>query len=271
MQRRLILILGLAGFSDALMLWMIHGSAWVVNCFGNGCESVQSSIYAELWGFPVAMYGTLLYLAVVSLAVIQGASVAPRMVHFARSGILLLAAVGAIFSGYLTWIEGIVLRAWCSWCLLSFALVLAILCLAISELLLPLRLPSRAMGVRGDAAAIGLTLAAALPLTLLGSRSAQPIQNVSILPPELARKHLVRPDSHWVGSPSSKIDVVEFADLQCAGCGEAQDMMRIILAQYGSRIRFVFRHLPLPLTHRHAVERAEAAESRRNRESFGRL
>lgn len=64
-----------------------------------------------------------------------------------------------------------------------------------------------------------------------------------------------------MGSPSASVVVAEFADLQCPACKAAHETVtKPLIAKYGSRIRFEFKHFPLQGIHAYALPAAEAAE-----------
>lgn len=65
------------------------------------------------------------------------------------------------------------------------------------------------------------------------------------------------------GSPSkgpanAAITIVEFADFECRGCGNAHPILEKLLAKYPSHVRLVFKNYPLS-THKHAEKAARAA------------
>ena len=60
------------------------------------------------------------------------------------------------------------------------------------------------------------------------------------------------------GSTSAPIEMIEFSDFQCPFCLRADPTVRQVLGTYGDRIRFVYRHNPLP-NHPNARPAAEAA------------
>jgi protein-disulfide isomerase len=60
------------------------------------------------------------------------------------------------------------------------------------------------------------------------------------------------------GSAQAKVTIEEFGDFQCPFCGRAEDPVKEIMHDYGARVRFVWRNLPLPM-HEHAELAAEAA------------
>ena len=54
--------------------------------------------------------------------------------------------------------------------------------------------------------------------------------------------------------------VVEYGDFECPYCGQAEPMIRELLADFGD-LRYVWRHLPLNDVHPNAQLAAEAAEA----------
>jgi protein-disulfide isomerase len=60
------------------------------------------------------------------------------------------------------------------------------------------------------------------------------------------------------GSKSAPIEIIEFSDFQCPFCQRADPTVQQVLSTYGDRIRFVYRHYPLP-NHPSARPAAEAA------------
>jgi len=60
---------------------------------------------------------------------------------------------------------------------------------------------------------------------------------------------------------------VEYGDFECPYCGQAEPVVRELLADYGD-LRYVWRHLPLTDVHPHAQLAAEAAEAAGNQGRF---
>ena len=61
------------------------------------------------------------------------------------------------------------------------------------------------------------------------------------------------------GPASAPIEMIEFSDFQCPFCLKANPTVTQVLSTYGDRIRFVYRHYPLP-NHPNARPAAEAAQ-----------
>ncbi|MEW1859765.1 Na+/H+ antiporter NhaA [Streptomyces sp. NBC_00669] len=71
----------------------------------------------------------------------------------------------------------------------------------------------------------------------------------------------VDPDHDHVRGPlDSPVTVVEYGDFECPYCGQAESVVRELLADFGD-VRYVWRHLPLTDVHPHAQLAAEASEA----------
>lgn len=63
------------------------------------------------------------------------------------------------------------------------------------------------------------------------------------------------------GNPHAPVTVEEFADFQCPSCGVYYPELKKIEAEYGDRLRVVFRENPLLPMHQYALVAAQAAEA----------
>jgi Na+/H+ antiporter NhaA len=71
----------------------------------------------------------------------------------------------------------------------------------------------------------------------------------------------VDPDrDHLRGRRESPVTVVEYGDFECPYCGQAEPVVRELLADFGD-VRYVWRHLPLTDVHPRAQLAAEATEA----------
>jgi Na+/H+ antiporter NhaA len=78
----------------------------------------------------------------------------------------------------------------------------------------------------------------------------------------------VDPDRDHVRGPGeAPVTLVEYADFECPYCGQAEPIVRELLADSGD-IRYVWRHLPLVDVHPHAQFAAEAAEAAAQQGAF---
>jgi Na+/H+ antiporter NhaA len=65
---------------------------------------------------------------------------------------------------------------------------------------------------------------------------------------------------HIRGPMKAPVTLVEYGDFECPYCGQAEPVVRELLAGTGD-LRYVFRHLPLTDVHQHAQLAAEGAEA----------
>jgi len=111
--------LGLAGVGIAGYLTYVHYAGLHPVCgISHGCETVQTSSYASLFGIPVALLGLITYLLVLVSLGMRG--------ERALLGGYALTAIGFAFSVYLTYREVFTIHAICSWCV-SSAIVFTLL------------------------------------------------------------------------------------------------------------------------------------------------
>jgi len=122
-NRMAISVLSLIGFFVALYLWAHNaGLTGPIQCGVGDCATVQSSEYARIGPVPVSAIGVAGYVALLALALVglQPAHRDSRMI----GGLLLAgAALGVGFSAYLTYLEAMVIRAWCQYCVASAIII----------------------------------------------------------------------------------------------------------------------------------------------------
>ena len=97
------------------LTWAHYGGNPVACPIGGGCETVQSSEYAELAGAPVAALGLGAY--VVMLGLLAWDTVVARLAAAA------IALTGLLFSLYLLVVQLFVIDAICIWCLANDVVV----------------------------------------------------------------------------------------------------------------------------------------------------
>lgn len=129
---------GLGTILSAYLVYTRAAHAPVYCPLGSGCDIVQSSRYAAVFGLPVALLGLLFYGYLVMLAV--------RPVDPGRRWILALpvAAGGVASSAVFIAVQQTIIKATCSLCLLSAALTIVILLLLLRQR--PARVPARTWG-----------------------------------------------------------------------------------------------------------------------------
>jgi Na+/H+ antiporter NhaA len=66
---------------------------------------------------------------------------------------------------------------------------------------------------------------------------------------------------HIRGPEDALVTLVEYGDFECPYCGQAESVIRELLAAFDEDVRYVWRHLPLNDVHPHAQLAAEASEA----------
>ena len=69
------------------------------------------------------------------------------------------------------------------------------------------------------------------------------------------------PDRHVLGNPDAPVTIVEYGDLECPYCRDAEPVLRQLVEESDGRVRLVWRHFPLFQVHPHALAAALAVEA----------
>ncbi len=264
MRKPLRLALSLLGLFDSTYLWWVYTSpSRPLVCFGGGgCDAVRASTYAQLWGYPVPIFGGAMYAALALLA-FSDPLVPAEWDRAKRFLVGIISGGGFLFSLYLSGLEGLVIHAWCAWCVVSALTVTAILALSIWEIVRPdpERQPVEALAqARTNFAVVVAALMVGIPAFYYLSHHGKPPSTVQAASEAVIRERLVRSDSHVSGNPQAPVTIVEFGDFQCPACGREQDVVREIRRRYGDQIRWVFRQFPITSLHEYAEGAALASE-----------
>lgn len=123
-------LVALVGLADSVYLAIHHFTAEPVPCsIISGCETVLTSPYAEIVGVPLAGFGAAAYFIAFSLALLAAFGNRPMWKLFG-----ILVALMAIFTGWLIYVQAVILGAFCQFCLLSAATTLILLAIFLFSL-----------------------------------------------------------------------------------------------------------------------------------------
>ena len=130
----IVAALALAGIFISLYLTLYKlGVIGELSCSIGSCETVNTSKWSRFLGLPVAAWGLLFYLDVFLIAL---AGTFARFEEEPAISYVLAgeAAVGVLFSAWLTYLELGVIHAVCIWCVTSAIIVTLILFVSIADL-----------------------------------------------------------------------------------------------------------------------------------------
>lgn len=268
---RIIIVLCLAGIVVAGTLAYAHYSENLIPCGAmEGCQDVTNHPSSRWLGVPVAVYGLAAYFALLAISVYRAFTGLERT---RRIGMLAygISLIGAVASFGLQVFSGTVIRAWCTWCIASAVIMIAIFVLqaALSQVLAAApqeasSAPEIAVARRRKADLTVLGVAGALTLAALAisgwaTNNAGRSSTTFVVSPENIVK-LVPDDASIKGPKDAPITIVEFGDLTCPACQRAYALLNNVYQKHEGKIRIVFRHFPLMDRHPQAFRAAIYAE-----------
>lgn len=133
-NRMILAVMALIGVVIAAYMALYKlGAIASIACGTGACEVVQSSPWAVFLGVPVPVWGVAGYATILALAI---AGLQPRFTRDRRIGAALLALTTFAFgfSVYLSWVEAVLIQAWCRWCIGSALVATALFLAALPEL-----------------------------------------------------------------------------------------------------------------------------------------
>ncbi len=115
---RISIALALLGLAVSIYMTIFKLTDNDKMCIGNGgCSKVNSSIYAEVYGIPVALFGVGGYAVIAALLFMED-----RNQFLKQNGTMLvfgLALIGFLFTLYLIYVELALIHALCPFCVTS--------------------------------------------------------------------------------------------------------------------------------------------------------
>ena len=130
----IVAALALAGIFISLYLTLYKlGVIGELSCTLGSCETVNTSKWSRFLGLPVAAWGLLFYLDVFLVALVGTVA---RFEYEPVISVVLVAeaAVGVLFSAWLTYLELGVIHAICIWCVTSAVIVTIIFLVSLADL-----------------------------------------------------------------------------------------------------------------------------------------
>jgi protein-disulfide isomerase/uncharacterized membrane protein len=273
-QRRIsiiMLLLSVVGLASSIYLTYLHQQIFTgkLEDFGFcgisrsiSCEAVSASPYSKIFGIPLSWLGTLLYLFWIAMAAI--AAFKPENNTRISNGLILVTSAVAVAANiYLGQLMFFTLDTLCLLCLLTYALNLSILILAL-RLSKGERLVSVATGIRAMIPFSGQTrFGFVLIFVLIAAvgvigqfqmqkeiEAASKFDKAGFQKFQESPRHEVNTGSDpFHGGANAKLTIVEFSDFQCPHCRKAHVILQTVLSGYGDQVKLVFKNLPLGMHH----------------------
>ena len=265
--------LGLSGYLAYLHFGLMRGELLGGPACSTGafnCHAVTGGPWGSVFGMPLSLWGILGYLVIAALALFGESSF-----EAAGASLILILALSLVFVAadlILLYIMASVIRFFCLFCLLTYAVNLGLLIVSARAAGLASlgRLGSafRALVPSSQHPAAGLFWGMALVgiVGVLGVHAATlfvsqgPMGSVRKQMREYALKQpRVSVDTTGdpiVGSPSAPLLIIEFSDFLCPACQRASKLNPVIFANHRMDAAFVFKHYPLDNACNEKVPRA---------------
>ncbi len=120
---KVLLVVIVLAIIDSAYLIALHYATTSTLCglLGSSCDVVNKSVYAEMFGIPVAVYGFVTFLLLLGLAIVVyrnktvvSLDISPQ---YAAGSMVILLSIGVAFGLFLMYIQKFVLQRWCLFCL----------------------------------------------------------------------------------------------------------------------------------------------------------
>jgi protein-disulfide isomerase len=216
-----------------------------------------------MFGLPTPLFGMAFYASVAALLVLRSAMPDFRQKLLYRLT-MLAALAGITESAYLTYIQAAKIGSWCTWCLASAVCAALLFIIAIWDR--PIVIEASASIKELKIQFIVFLVAAVIGTIsiVMLTRSQEATQDPTVRPAEvsdegedLARTILYREGTTFEGPEDAAVTLIEFVDFECPTCALADEEVKEVRKAYEGRIRFGYRHFPLPI-HKHAVAASRA-------------
>jgi uncharacterized membrane protein len=129
----IVAALALAGIFISIYLTLYKlGVIGELTCSVGSCETVNTSRWSVFFGLPVAAWGLFFYIDVFGVALL---GTMPKWENQPVISIVLVAeaAIGVLFSAWLTYLELAVIHAVCIWCVTSAVIVVGIFLASVAD------------------------------------------------------------------------------------------------------------------------------------------
>lgn len=267
--------MGLSCYLAYLHLGLLRGELLGGPACGSGtfnCYAVTAGTWGSFLGMPLALWGILGYLVVFALSLL-GLQSAEWAGH-AMAVLFLLAGLLVGIDVLLLTVMAAVIRHYCLFCLLTYAVNIALLFVSARALGRPWSQAMRQMGqalgslipsatrpaawlfwgllVLGAFGTVGVHAATTfVSRGPMGSVRTQIREFIARQP----RISLYVVGDPMIGQPNAKLQIVEFSDFLCPACHRAAQLNTILLANHRQDAAFVFKNFPLDTSCNNKVSR----------------
>lgn len=273
--RRALFGLSLVGIFIATYLFIAYSTEATIACGGgsHGCDAVRVSRWASMFGLPTPLWGMMFYTGMALIMVTR--TLKPTwnsrwMYRLTMVG----ATVGLVESVFLTGVQALEIKQYCTWCLASAVTALLLFVVSWGDRPKHLELHDLKKEFRIQFFAfLGLVIVGSIAMYFLFAPKTggqQPvIQQIapSAEASDAAKKALYPEGLVYDGPATAPVTIVEFVDFECPACRAFYPEFQKAKLQLGDQMRYAYRMFPLPM-HEHSFDAALAAVCAKKQNAF---
>ncbi len=223
------------------------------------CDDVAKSPYAQIFGFPLGVYGMGYFLALAFLLLVPMVKEEGKALQESNQAAFVLALIGVATSLIFGGISLFIINALCLTCIGIYLVTFALGTIALlhrKELARGFSWGPAGNGLTNGAIAVAITLVAYnfLKPTIIPKPTTAPEQKEMMqtsLSPTVNMIDINKSpysgfgEDYRYGPDDAKVVLVEFADFQCPACGQMAITIKRLKQEYGDRVLFVYKNYPL--------------------------
>jgi len=265
LARRAMFLIALIGLFVSSYLFVTYTTGGPIVCGAlHGCDAVRVSAWASMFGIPTPLIGMLFYTGMAALLIARTAMPLYKTKLLYRLTVL-VAVIGFIESVFLTYVQAFEVKQYCTWCLASAICATLIFILAWKDrpAMLEMDKAMKELKIQFFALLAAAVVGTIAIVVLVAPRSdgerptLRPVQ-INDEQEQIANELLFPEGLTYEGPESAPVTIIEFIDFACSACASIHPEMANVREEFAGRIRFAYRHFPLP-THKHSTEAARAA------------
>ncbi len=126
-----LIALALIGVADTLYLSYAKFTNTTPSCLLEGCDVVLASPYANMLGIPLSYWGLVFYVYMLGLVILLAMEPRSKALRLAT---VAYTTIGLLMSGSFIYIQGVLIGAFCQYCVLSAIVSTALFAVAVWHL-----------------------------------------------------------------------------------------------------------------------------------------
>lgn len=260
--RRIMFVTALVGLFASIYLLITYTSGKPIVCgTTHGCEVVRASAYAYMGPIPRPALGVLFYAGFLFWLILRLAFAKPSWQKVLLELTWIGACIGFLESAWLFYIQAVIIKSFCTWCLTSgaTATILFFLSFFDSADTLEERIVTKEIKWIFNSVLVFIIVGGILLWGLIFRTAGGELPGIKQDGMNVPVGDIFPAGTPFEGPATATVRVVEFIDFECPACGAYHPIMKQIREEFAGKIQFAQRQLPLIEVHKHAHDASKAA------------